>query len=92
MIKLEDVRHREFILLKARARDYYFFAKRSALNVAIREFKKGLFANVDISSNNGRGFVACPRVSISKAGFLNLGCHRFNPKTSRIIIRWAAGK
>lgn len=91
MIKLKDSNGENFTLLKGRARDTFWFALRKEIDAAIKATShQG--RQLDIYNSERGHFVIDVRASISKTGFLKLGCHRFDPKTSRIIIRWAAGK
>lgn len=87
MIELESKGSKFFQLLKNRARDLYVYATRKDI-AGILQFK----------SSDGRLPVYRNRVYITSVGtsyrngLLRLGCHRFDKKTSRIIVRWARQK
>lgn len=95
MIRLIDVFGEKFNLLKTRATDRSFFSKRDSFGPAVLEAVKSPSeaSHASLFRTDGRYFVTRFYTTFNKAtGELTVGCHGFDKKSSRIIIRWAKGK
>jgi hypothetical protein len=89
MIKLKDIKENSFTLLKARAKDSIVYASRADIREAIKRKGKYNFLNIRINED---GYILT-RVRVNyRNDELRLGCHTFDQKTSRIIVRWANAK
>lgn len=97
MIILKDIRGRNFYLYKDTAKDVHFVATRQSMHDAIALATKPHFnIKLRIYARPGIAHAACATSTdvavflTNRKGFwLQMGCHRFDKKTSRIIAKWA---
>jgi hypothetical protein len=88
MIKLTNTRGEFFQLLKQQATDALFCVKKKDI-IDILQFKK---SRLPLYYNSVIKYSFMSIKTEYKNGLLRLGCHRFDRKTSRIIVRWANTK
>ena len=102
MIHLRDLCNRPFVLAIRRASDENFFSTRQETGLAIRiayaQQNNPVFdfqlMQIFRKTKAPTFYAASPliRVRILEDGTLKLGCHEFNQKNTRRILRWAGVK
>ncbi len=93
MIELKDKEGRLFRLLSGRAEDSMNFAKREAVREALETYKREGIGHIrKLYVNSSKRLCTYVPVVLIYRGLLVLGCHAFNRKNSKIIIRWASAK
>ena len=89
-MKLLTNHGQEFELLKATCRDHLYSATRTSVKQSL---KTGVVHIRQYRREKDTSFVVAVDISAElKNGQLRLGCHYFDRKTSRQILRWAGVK
>lgn len=102
MIKLRDVRKHAFFLTSQRSSDQNFYSPRKDIRDAILAARGQALLNdyQGVELQIHRKLTALPHYAIAPDitvriladDTLQLGCHTFSPRNTRLILRWAGIK
>lgn len=94
MIKLKDRKGNSFYLMLNRCRDNAFVADIFSVKAAIEEARNSKYRDSELFIDGFSPYVSRHVIVVVTfiKGELKLGCHRFDKKNTKRILKWAGVK